>query len=93
MLSPPLENWLPPLKSTVSFLLRTDGRSKGSGVSSGMAAVAAGRCTSQFVGTPICYVNRGLHATVAGEFSGLDCLTNMFLAGGLRQWIGYLVGS
>jgi hypothetical protein len=42
-----------------------------------MAAVAVGRCTSQFVGTPICYVNRGLHAqspqtSHAGEFSGLD---------------------
>src|SRR6201987_6084573 len=33
-------------------------------VSSVMAAVAVGRCTSQFVGTPICYVNRRLHATV-----------------------------
>jgi hypothetical protein len=67
--SPPLEDWLPLLKSTVSFLRRTDGRSKGSGVSSGMAAVAVGRCTSQFVGTPICYVNRRLHATVAAKFS------------------------
>jgi two-component sensor histidine kinase len=47
-----LEDWLPPLKSTVSFLRQTDGRSKGSGVSSSMAAVALGRCTSQLVGTP-----------------------------------------
>jgi Family of unknown function (DUF6481) len=47
--NPPLEDWLPPLKSTVSFLRQTDGRSKGSGVSSSMAAVAVGRCTSQFV--------------------------------------------
>jgi hypothetical protein len=39
---PPLEDWLPPLKSTVSFLRQTDGRSKGSGVSSSMAAVAEG---------------------------------------------------
>jgi hypothetical protein len=38
-------------------------------VSSVMAAVAVGRCTLQFVGTPICYVNRGLHATVAAKFS------------------------
>jgi hypothetical protein len=37
-----MEDWLPPLKSTVSFLRQTDGRSKGSGVSSDMAAVAQG---------------------------------------------------
>jgi hypothetical protein len=62
--------------ATVIFLRQTDGRSKGSSVSSVMAAVAVGRCTSQFVETPICYVNRRLHATVAAnfhpdEFSGL----------------------
>jgi hypothetical protein len=62
---------VPPLKSTMIFLRQTDGRSKGSSVSSVMAAVAVGRCTSQFVGTPICYVNRGLHATVAANFSPL----------------------
>jgi hypothetical protein len=39
---PPSEDWLPPSKSTVSFLHRTDGRSKGTGVSSVMAAVAVG---------------------------------------------------
>jgi hypothetical protein len=33
---------LPPAKSTVSFLRRTDGRSKGSGVASVMMAVALG---------------------------------------------------
>ena len=43
--TPPLEDWLPPLKSTVIFLRQTDGRSKGSGVSSVMAAVALGGCT------------------------------------------------
>ena len=37
---PPSEDWLPPSKSTVSFLLRTAGRSKGSGISSVIAAVA-----------------------------------------------------
>jgi hypothetical protein len=37
---PPLEDWLPPLKSTVSFLRQTDGRSKGSSLWSFMAAVA-----------------------------------------------------
>src|SRR4029077_18225887 len=68
---PPSEDWLPPLKSTVSFLRQTDGRSKGSGISSDMAAVAEGNCASQFVETPICYVNRGLHATVAAKFSRL----------------------
>jgi hypothetical protein len=35
-------NWLPPAKSTVSFLRRTDGRSNGSGVSLDIAAVAMG---------------------------------------------------
>jgi hypothetical protein len=35
----------------------------------GHGAVAEGSCTSQFVETPICYVNRGLHATVAAKFS------------------------
>jgi hypothetical protein len=39
---PPLEDWLPPLKSTVTFLRQTAGRSKGSSVSSVMAAVARG---------------------------------------------------
>ena len=39
---PPSEDWLPPSKSTVSFLRRTDGRSKGSSVASVMAAVALG---------------------------------------------------
>jgi hypothetical protein len=39
---PPLDDWLPPAKSTVSFLRRTDGRSNGSGVSSVIAAVAQG---------------------------------------------------
>src|SRR2546430_3668892 len=37
---PPSEDWLPPAKSTVSFLRWTDGRSKGSGVASLMMAVA-----------------------------------------------------
>jgi hypothetical protein len=64
---PPMEDWLPPLKSTVIFLRQTDGRSKGSSVSSVMAAVAVGRCTSQFVEHTDCYVNRGLH--VAAKFS------------------------
>jgi hypothetical protein len=36
-----------------------------------MAAVALGSFTVQFVSTPICYVNRGLGATVAAKFSGL----------------------
>jgi hypothetical protein len=40
--SPASDDWLPPLKSTVSFLRHTAGRSKGSGVSSVMAAVALG---------------------------------------------------
>jgi hypothetical protein len=35
---PPSEDWLPPSKSTVSFLQRTTGRGKGSGIS----LVAAG---------------------------------------------------
>ena len=39
---PPSQDWLPPSKSTVSFLRRTDGSSKGSSVSSFMAAVAQG---------------------------------------------------
>jgi hypothetical protein len=39
---PPSEDWLPPAKSTVSFLRWTDGRSKGSGVASVMMAVALG---------------------------------------------------
>jgi len=39
---PPFEDWLPPPKSAVSFLRRTADRSKGSGVSSVMAAVALG---------------------------------------------------
>jgi hypothetical protein len=39
---PPLDDWLPPPKSTVSFLRRTDGRSNGDGVSSVIAAVAQG---------------------------------------------------
>ena len=39
---PPSEDWLPPSKSTVSFLRWTDGRSKGSSVSYVMAAVALG---------------------------------------------------
>jgi hypothetical protein len=38
---PPSEDWAPPLKSTVSFLRQTAGRSKGSGVPS-VAAVALG---------------------------------------------------
>jgi hypothetical protein len=38
-------------------------------VLSGMAAVALGWYAMQFVGTTICYVNRGLHATVAAKFS------------------------
>jgi hypothetical protein len=59
----------PPLQSNVIFLGQTDGRSKESSVSLVMAAVPVGRCTSQFVGTPICYVNRGLHATDAAKFS------------------------
>jgi hypothetical protein len=39
---PPSEDWLPPSKSTVSFLRRTDGRSKGSSILLVMAAVAQG---------------------------------------------------
>src|SRR5258708_1092635 len=39
---PASEDWVPPSKSTVSFLRSTAGRSKGSGVSSVMAAVALG---------------------------------------------------
>jgi hypothetical protein len=39
---PPSDDWAQPLKSTVSFLRQTAGRSKGSGVSSVMAAVALG---------------------------------------------------
>jgi hypothetical protein len=39
---PPSDDWLPPAKSTVSFLRRTDGRPNGSGVSSVIAAVAQG---------------------------------------------------
>jgi hypothetical protein len=39
----------PPSKSTVSFLRWTAGRSKGSGLSSVMAAVALSSCTMQFV--------------------------------------------
>ena len=53
---------------TVSFLRRTDGSSKGSSVSSFMAAVAAGWCTSQFVRTPICYVNCSFLATAVPQF-------------------------
>jgi hypothetical protein len=36
-----------------------------------MAAVALGSFTVQFVSITICYVNRGLGATVAAKFSGL----------------------
>ncbi len=47
---PASEDWLPPSKSTVSFLRRTAGRSKGSGVSVFMMAVAARRCTRRSSG-------------------------------------------
>jgi hypothetical protein len=51
----------------VSFLRRTAGRSKGSSVSSVMAAVALGGYARQLVGTTICYVNRRFVATAVSE--------------------------
>src|SRR5262249_47624577 len=50
--SPASEDWLPPKKSTVSFLRSTAGRSKGSSVASVMAAVASCEYAKHFVLTP-----------------------------------------
>ena len=59
---PASEDWLPPSKSTVSFLARTAGRSKGSGVASVMAV--AFRCdASTLVSTTVCYAIATTYAT------------------------------
>jgi hypothetical protein len=58
-------------KSAVSFLRRTDGRSKGSGVASLMSAVALGWYAMQLVSTPNCYVNRAFGATAVTSSSAL----------------------
>jgi hypothetical protein len=62
--TPASDDWLPPSRTTVSFLRRTAGRSKRSGVKSSM--VVAFRCdASTLVSTTVCYALSTFYATAA----------------------------
>src|SRR5215475_13163395 len=67
-MSPASEDWFPPSKSIVSFLRSTADRSKGSGVSSVMVAVARCDYAKHFVFIPIRYVNLAICARVFRHF-------------------------
>src|SRR5262252_4043204 len=67
-MSPASEDWFPPSKSIVSFLRWTADRSKGSGLSSVMVAVARRDYAKHFVFIPIRYVNLAICARVFRQF-------------------------
>ncbi len=76
-------------RETRPCLRRIAGRSKGSSVSSMIAAVAEGWCVRHFVRTPICYVNRVLHAKSSDPAEGRTKLA--ISIGGKGPWgNGYL---
>jgi hypothetical protein len=57
---PPLEDWLPPLKSTVSFLRQTAGRSKGK-----QRIVGHGGCGARLMREALCQSNDLLRESAA----------------------------